>query len=59
MSKVSIIIIDCPKCEEKLPAFDYEDSKLYLLECDSCKEEFEVRELLESLDMIIKPKKVS
>lgn len=59
MSKFSLVIIDCPKCGKKLPAFDFEDSKLYLVQCDYCKEEFEVRELIDQLDPIIRPKKIS
>lgn len=57
--KASISVFLCPNCGEIIPAFDMDESNLSLAECPNCKKKFELRELMEGLEPIIKSKKVS
>jgi len=57
--KAIITVLDCPNCRKKIPAYDYDESGLSQAECPYFGEKFEIRELMEGLEPIVKPKKVS
>jgi len=57
--KARISVAICPECGLLMPAFDIYDTKLSIAECENCGKEYEVRQVKNGLDPIIKEKKVS
>jgi len=57
--KVKLTIVTCPECGLPMLAGDVYDTKLFIAECGNCEKEYEVRQIKNGLEPVIKEKKVS